>query len=142
ILDDGRNAAEPDALGDRSARRGLGFAVLEPFVHGGAPGVGDPDHDVLVFFAQISAGARERSAGPDRTDERVEFAAGLLPDFWTSRYIMRLAVVQIVPLVGEQYAMGLCFAKLIGEPFCHVLVIVRIAVGQCRYFDEFSAAQP
>src|SRR5437879_939718 len=48
FLDDRRDATEPDAFGDRSARRSLGFAALEPFIHRGPPRVGAADHDALV----------------------------------------------------------------------------------------------
>ena len=111
-LDDGRDAAEPDAFGDRAARRRLGLAVLEQFVHRRAMRIGAGDHDVLVLLLQIAAGAGERAAGADRADEAVDLAAGLLPDFRAGRFVMRLGVVEIVPLVGEQHAVRLGLAQL------------------------------
>src|SRR5207302_8333728 len=63
LLDDRRDAAEPDALGDRAARRGLDLTVVEPFVHGGAARIGAADYDALVLFLQKRAGARQRAAG-------------------------------------------------------------------------------
>ena len=55
---------------------------------------------------------------------------------------MRLAVVEVVPLVGEQHAVRLGLAQLVGEPAADVLVIVRIGVGQRRHLDQLGAAQP
>ncbi len=84
-LDHGRDAAEPDAFGDRVARRRFGRAVLEQFVHREAMRIGAGDDDVLVLFLQIAAGAGQRAAGADRADEAVDLAAGLLPDFRAGR---------------------------------------------------------
>ena len=60
----------------------------------------------------------------------------------TGRIVMRLRVVQIVPLVGEQHAVGLALAKLVGQAFSDMLVVVWIGIGQRRDFDQFGAAQP
>jgi hypothetical protein len=54
---------------------------------------------------------------------------------------MRLAVVEVVPLVGEQHAVLLGLAQFICETAADMLVVVRIAEGQCWHFDEFSAEQ-
>src|SRR6476469_8425331 len=115
--------------------------MLEPFVHGGAPWVGAPDHHVFVPFAQESAGARQRSAGPNGANEGVEFPAGLVPDFRTGGYVMRLRIIQIDPLISEQHAVWLALAQLIGESFRDMLIVIRVAVWQGRYFDEFGATQ-
>ncbi len=55
---------------------------------------------------------------------------------------MRLGVVEIVPLVGEQNAVGLGLAKLGGQPPPDMLIVVRVGIGQLRHLDEFGAAQP
>jgi len=55
---------------------------------------------------------------------------------------VRLAVVQVVPLIGEQHAVLFGLAQLVGETACDVLVVVRVAVGQRRHFDQFRAAKP
>src|SRR5258708_2305569 len=81
LLDDRRDAAKPDALGDRVTRRRFGFAVLEQLVHRRAPRIGAADYDALVLFLQERAGARQRAAGADRADKAVELAAGVAPDF-------------------------------------------------------------
>ena len=66
----------------------------------------------------------------------------LLPDFRAGREIVRQTVVAVVPLVGEQHAVLLGLAKLVGEAARDVLVVVGIAVGQGRHFDQFGAAEP
>src|SRR6185312_5637046 len=81
ILDDRSYAAEPDAFGDRAARRRFYFAVLVQIVHGGATGIGDADHDVFLLLAQECAGAGKRAAGAHRADEPVDLAERLFPDF-------------------------------------------------------------
>ena len=55
---------------------------------------------------------------------------------------MRQAVVAVVPLVGEQHAVLLGLAQLVGEAARDVLVVVGIAVGQGRHFDQLGAAEP
>ena len=54
---------------------------------------------------------------------------------------MRFAVVQIVPLIGEQDAVGLVLAQLVRQPPADVLVVVGIAVGDGRHLDQLGAAQ-
>jgi hypothetical protein len=54
---------------------------------------------------------------------------------------MGLAVVQIVPLVRKQHAVGLVLAQLFRQAPADVLVIVGIAVGHGRHFHELGAAQ-
>ena len=96
----------------------------------------------LLLLAQKDRDAGERAAGADRADEAVDLAAGLLPDFRAGREIMRLAVVEVVPLVGEQHAVLFGLAQFVGEPARDMLVVVRIAVGQRRHLDELGAAEP
>ena len=55
---------------------------------------------------------------------------------------MRLAIVEIVPLVGEDDAVLLAALEFFGEAAADVLVVVRIAVGQGRHFDQLGAAEP
>src|SRR5882757_8239494 len=75
------DAPKPDSLGDRSARRGPGNAMLEVVIHCRAMRIGAADHDVLLLLAKIFADAGKRPAGSDGADEAVDFAARLLPDF-------------------------------------------------------------
>ena len=55
---------------------------------------------------------------------------------------MRLAVVEIVPLIGKQHAVLFGLAQFVGEPAPDMLVIVRIGKGQSRHLDQLGAAQP
>ena len=103
--------------------------------------IGDADEE-LFFLAEEYRHARQRSAGADRTDEGVDFALGLFPDFRAGREIMRHAIVEVVPLVGEQHAVLFGLAQFVGEPVPNVLVVVGIAVGHRRHFDEFGATEP
>ena len=98
--------------------------------------------DARVLFLQIAAGAGQRAAGADRANETVDLAAGLLPDLRSGGFVMRLGVVEIVPLVGEQHAVRLGLAKLGGQPPPDMLIVVRIGEGQRRHFDQLGAAQP
>ena len=79
---------------------------------------------------------------PTEQMKRVDLALCLLEDFRAGRQIMGEAVVAVVPLVGEQHAVLLGLAKLVGEAPRDVLVVVRIAVGQRRHLDQFGAAEP
>src|SRR6185437_14642361 len=114
--DDRRDTAESDALCDRAAFRRLGLSVGEQIVHRGAARISAADHDVFFLFAQISGGARERAAGSYGADESVDLAVGLVPNFWAGRGVVRLAIVEIVPLVGKQHAVLLALAQIVGEP--------------------------
>ena len=79
----------------------------------------------FFFSRRIDRGAGERAAGADRADEAVDLAVGLLPDFRPGREVMRLAVVEVVPLVGEEHAVLLGLAQLLGEAARDVLIVVR-----------------
>jgi hypothetical protein len=46
------------------------------------------------------------------------------------------AVLEIVPLVGEQHAVRLGLAELVGEAARDVLVVVGIGVGDRRHLDQ------
>src|SRR5205085_10321059 len=96
-----------DPFGDRIAFRSVGLAMGKQVVHGGAFRIGDPDHDLLVFRAQIARYAGEGAAGTDGADEAIDAAVSLLPDFRPRREVMRPAVIEIVPLIGKEDAVGL-----------------------------------
>src|SRR5205814_7066551 len=125
VFDDRGDAAKPDAFGDRTAFARLRLAVGEQIVHRGAARVGAADHDVLLHLAQERGNAGKRAAGADRADEAVDLAVGLLPDFRAGRDVMRTAVIEIIPLIGEDDAVRLILAQLIGKAAADVLVIVR-----------------
>ncbi len=98
--------------------------------------------DARVLFLQIAAGAGQCAAGADRANKAVDLAAGLLPDFRSGGFVVRLGVVEIVPLIGEQHAFRLGLAKLRGQPPPDMLIVVRIGEGQHRHFDQLGTAQP
>src|SRR4051812_41902552 len=98
--------------------------------------------DVLVLLLQISARAGQRASCADRADETVDRAASLLPGLWTARFIMRLGIVEGVPLVGEQHPVRLRLAQLVGEPSPDMLVVVRIGEWERGHLDQFGPAEP
>ena len=55
---------------------------------------------------------------------------------------MGLAIVQVVPLVGEDDAVLFRLLQLLGQPPPDMLVIVGIGVGDRRHLDQLGAAQP
>src|SRR3954470_12708555 len=142
VVDDRRHAAEPDAFGDRAALGGFSLALGEQVVHRGAARISNADHDVLLLLMEKDRGARDRAAGADRADEAVDPALRLLPYFRAGREIMRQAVVAVVPLVGEQHAVLLGLAQLVGEAPRDMLVVVGVGVGQGRNLDQLRAAEP
>ena len=141
-VDDRSDAAEPDAFGDRAAFGRRCLAVLEQMVHRRAARIGDTDDDVLFLLAQECRRARDRAAGADRADEAVDLAAAFFPDLRPGRDVVRLAVVEIVPLVGEDHAVLFGLLELLGEPSPDMLIVVRVGVGRRRHLDQLGAAQP
>src|SRR5262245_44281957 len=141
VLDDRRHASEPDAFRDRAALRRLGLAAGEQVVHCGSFRVGDADDDAGLLLAQIHGDAGDGAAGADGADEAVDAPLRLLPDLGPGGDIVSLAIVEIVPLVGVQHAVGLALAQVVGDAPRDVLVVVRIAVGHRRDFDQLGAAQ-
>src|SRR6185312_11793163 len=136
------DAPEPDALGDGVAGRRFGLTVLEQLVHRKAVRVGAGVDDARVLLLEIAAGAGQRAAGADRADKAVDLAAGLLPDFRAGGFVMRLGVVEVVPLVGEQHAVRLGLAKLLGETPADMLVVVGVGVGKLGYLYKLGSAKP
>jgi hypothetical protein len=55
---------------------------------------------------------------------------------------MRLAVVQVIPLVGEDDPVLFRLFQFFGQPAPHVLVIIRIGKRQRRHFDQLRAVEP
>ena len=75
--------------------------MRKQIIHRRALGIGDADDDIVLLLAQVSCDAGNGPARTDRADEAVYLASCLLPDLRTSRNVMRLAIVQIVPLIGK-----------------------------------------
>ena len=55
---------------------------------------------------------------------------------------MGLAIVEVVPLIGEQDAVLFSLAQFIRKPPPDMLVVVRVGVGDGRHLDQLRAAQP
>src|SRR6266403_1132211 len=75
--------------------------VLKQLIDCRSMRVGAGDDDVLVFLLEKPTDAGERAAGADRADEGVDLAACLFPNLGTGRFVVRLGIVEIVPLIGE-----------------------------------------
>ena len=55
---------------------------------------------------------------------------------------MRFAVVQVIPLIGEDDAVLFALLQLLGEPSADMLIVVRIAERQRRHLHQFGAGKP
>src|SRR6516162_4818652 len=141
IGNDRGDAPEADAFRDRAALRRLCLATGEEIIHRGAARFGNADEAVLLPLAQECGDAGDRAAGADQTDKTVDPSVRILPDLRTCRRVMRLAVVEIVPLVGKNDAVGFALAQMFGKALADMLILVRIAVGDRRYFDQLGAAE-
>src|SRR5262249_47054848 len=86
-----------------------------------------------ALFVEISAHAGKRSAGANRSNERVNFAIGLFPDLRSSAAIMRIAISGIIELVRPEPA------TLLREPTRDMIVIFRVLVRFLRNGFYFSA---
>src|SRR6516162_9820687 len=124
IGNDRGDAPEADAFRDRAALRRLCLATGEEIIHRGAPRVGDADDDVFVSLAQEGGDTGYRAASADRADKAVDPSVRVLPDLRTCGLIMCLAVVEIVPLIGENDAVGFAFAQMLGKALTDVLILV------------------
>src|SRR5438128_5655968 len=54
---------------------------------------------------------------------------------------MGLAVVEIVPLIGENDAVAFALAQMLGKASADVLILVRIAVGDSGHFDQLGSTE-
>src|ERR1019366_4215644 len=80
VCDDRRDAAKPDALGDRAALARFRLAMREKIIHRGAARIGDADDDFLFHFTQIAGNPGDGAAGADGANKAIDSAVGLLPD--------------------------------------------------------------
>src|SRR5262249_34230136 len=99
--------------------------------------LGSPMPITMSFFFSRRQVATVRCGAVDPSP----FPAGRPPDFRAGGDIVSLAVVQIVPLVRKQHAVGLVLAQLVRKAPSDVLIIVAIAVGHRRHFHQLGAAQ-
>src|SRR5438093_12312604 len=110
-------------------------------IHGCAAWIGDADDDVLIFFAEKIRNSGYGAAGADSADKAVDTPVAIFPDLRARGNIVRLAIVQVIPLIGEDHAVLLCLLQLLGKPPANMLVIVRVGIGDGWAFDQLRAAQ-
>ena len=55
---------------------------------------------------------------------------------------MRFAVVEVIPLIGEDDAVLLGLLQFFGQPAADMLIVIGIGIRKCRHFNEFGAGQP
>ena len=134
----GGDPALADALGDRAAFR-LELAGLVITVQRRARHIGEGDDDIGIALAQGDRDPGEGAAGTDGADEGVDLAAGLLPDLGAGRFCMRVAVGDIVELVGKDSAMLAFVGKPRRHPSGNLHVIVWVFVRHGRHFDDGGA---
>ena len=65
----------------------------------------------------------------------------LLPDFRPGRNVVGLAVVEVVPLVGEEDAVRLALAQGLGRAPADVLVVVGVGVGHRGHLHQLRAVE-
>ncbi len=100
-----------------------------------ALGVGADDQQVRLALLQIAGDAGDRAARADGDHDRVELAAGLLPDLGPGRAVVRLRVPGIRVLVGLVRA-----GDLLGEPVGdEVVALGRVGVDRGRADDDVGA---
>ena len=115
ISDDGCNATKANAFGDRTALGWFSLSTGEKIVHRGAARVGDADDDVLLLLTQIAGDTRNRPASTDGTNKAVDPPFGLPPNLRSCRNVVRLAIVQVVSLIGEEDAVGFSLSQVLGK---------------------------
>ena len=89
-----------------STRYGCRSLVGLRRVHGPF-GVDADDLHLGLVLLEVAADAADRAAGADRDHDRVELAAGLLPDLRPGRAVVRLGVRHVRVLVGLEPARDL-----------------------------------
>src|SRR3546814_653567 len=94
-----------DPFGDARSL-GLQFAALVIIIESGAVGVGQRDGDARILRLQPEPGARDRAAGARSAGEAVDATLHLGPDFFGRAMHMRLAIGDIVELVGPDRIVG------------------------------------
>src|SRR5262249_42922153 len=131
----GSDTSLADAFGDRTAF-GLELPGRLIAEERRAGRIGEADDDIGFPFAKCLGNPRKRAAGADRANESVDLAVSLFPDFGAGSFDVRLAVGDIVELVGPDGAVLL----LARQSFCHAAgdfhVIVGVTVGYRRNLDQ------
>ena len=97
--------------------------------------VGADDQEVRVLLLQVAARAGDRAARADGDHDRVELAAGLLPDLGARRLVVRLRIGHVRVLVGLVAA-----RNLLGEPVGHgVVALGRVVLDRGRRDHDLGA---
>ena len=96
-----------------------------------ALGIDADDLHLGLLLVEPAADARDRPAGADGDDDRVELAAGLLPDLGRGDVVVRLRVRHVRVLVGLEAA-----GDLLGEPRRDRVVRLRRVVVDRRRRDH------
>ena len=103
-----------------------------------ALGVGADDEHLRPALLQVAADAADRAARADGDDDRVELAAGLLPDLGAGRAVVRLRVGHVRVLVGLEAA-----GDLLGQPGGDgVVALGRVRLDGRRRDDHLGAVGP
>ena len=141
---------DPDPLVDHLQVDRLGPRVLaDPLdevrvelgvVRGGvdrALGIDADDLDLGLLLVEPAADAGDRAAGADGDHDRVELAAGLLPDLGRGDVVVRLRVRHVRVLVGLEAA-----GDLLGEPRRdRVVRLRRLVVDRGRRDHDLGAVR-
>ena len=94
------------------------------------------------FVFQRATDAAERTAGPDGTDEAVDAALGLLPDFRSRGLRMEFAVREVLELVGPERAAGILLVHCRGDAARRVHKVLRVLVRHRRDQAHLGAVRP
>ena len=120
---------------------GLQLAARVIGIERRAEGVGEADLDFWVARLERHADAGERAARAAGADEAVDLAAEFVVNLGAGRRDMRLAIGDIVELIGPDRAGRIFLGQPLGEAAGKLHVIVGIGVGDGRHFDELRALQ-
>ena len=132
---------EVDRLGPRVLADSLDEIRMELGLVGGrvdrALGIDADDLHLGLVLVEPAADARDRAAGADRDDERVDLAAGLLPDLRRRDVVVRLRVRHVRVLIGLEAA-----RDLLGEPRRDGVVrLGRVVVDRGRRDHDLGAVR-
>ena len=102
-----------------------------------ALGIGADDEQVGLLLLEVAPRAGDRAAGADGDHERVDLAAGLLPDLGARRLVVRVGVARVRVLVGLVGA-----GDLLGEPVRdRVVALGRLGRDRVGADDDLGAVR-
>ena len=97
--------------------------------------------DTGALGLQRHAGANQRAARADRGHKAIHLAIGISPNLWSRRFNVRLAIGDVVELVGPNGAVGLALVQRLGQPRGIFDVVVGVLVGNGGHFHQLRAEQ-